>query len=35
MVTLDTPFTQIVVRIDTQQLLFSDFRYALAPEIVG
>jgi hypothetical protein len=35
MVTYDTPSTQIVVRIDTQQLPFSDFRDALALEIVG
>jgi hypothetical protein len=35
MVTHDTPSTQIVVRIDTQELPFSDFRDALDPEVVG
>jgi hypothetical protein len=35
MVTHDTPSTQIIVRIDTQELPFSDFRDALAPEVVG
>ena len=35
MVTHDTPSTQIVVRIDTQALPFSDFRDALTPEIFG
>ncbi|HEY2500805.1 MAG TPA: hypothetical protein VGI68_05130 [Mycobacterium sp.] len=35
MVTHDTPSTQILVRIDTQELPFSDFRDALTPEVVG
>jgi hypothetical protein len=35
MVTHDTPSTQIIVRIDTQVLPFSDFRDALAPEVIG